>query len=271
MKILVPTDFSDTAFNAAQYAVSLSSQYADATIICYHSYYTSMVTGIPMPILPEDDSAFRHNVLQEMQTAKDKFSGTVPDSTTIHFETDALPLVDGMEQIIDIQGIQLVVMGITGKGTIGQHLIGSNTLAVAQRISVPVIIIPEKANWKPVRKVLLAYNSRQPLLSRQAAAINTHVKALGARLIVVHAGADSHLAAARQELQQWLQLPDISYHTIPEKNIAKDILAFASGQEADMLLALPGHHGLFEDLFHKSVTKRLAYSTTIPLMVIGGA
>ncbi|NIG56452.1 universal stress protein [Chitinophaga sp. Cy-1792] len=269
MKILVTTDFSDTAKNAVRYAVQLSSQFREAEIILYHSYSVLHLSGIPMPVLPEDTTTFRRSVMDEMSKLVEGMEDITPATTRIHCETDVLPLIEGMQEIIDVRGIDLVIMGITGKGALGKTLIGSNTLAATTRISLPVIIVPADASWVSVNKILFAYNREQALLSSQSLHIHKLVTTLAAHLEVLYIGDEQPGTGVRQELQRLLQLNDISYHTIQEKRTAKEILQFAETAAANLVLALPGKYGFVEDLFHKSVTKELAYSTKIPLVVIG--
>ncbi|MFB6456203.1 universal stress protein [Chitinophaga sp. Hz27] len=269
VKILVTTDFSDTAKNAVRYAIAFSAQFDETEITLYHSYSVLHLSGIPMPVLPEDTPAFRRSVMDEMEKLVEAMSDITPATTRISCETDVLPLVEGMQEIIDVRGIDLVIMGITGKGALGKTLIGSNTLAATNHISIPVIIVPGDATYIAVDKILFAYNREQPLLSSQSLHIHKLITQLSTHLEVLYIGDDEPAAAVKQELQRLLQLNDISYHSIQQKRTAKEILQFAETANARLILALPGKYGFMEDLFHKSVTKELAYGTKIPLVVIG--
>ncbi|RAJ80133.1 nucleotide-binding universal stress UspA family protein [Chitinophaga dinghuensis] len=269
MKVLVPTDFSEAAFNAAKYAVTMSSRFQKADITLYHSYSVLHLSGIPMPVMPEDTPAFKEKIIGELNKIKEQLADITPRTTTINCETDVLPLLEGMQQIIDIRSINMVIMGITGKSGLQKTLIGSNTLAVTQHITIPVIIIPTAAAWKPQNKILFAYNKKQPLLSRQSNAIEQLVTKLGAHLDVLYVGEDVDSPAVKQEIEKLLHVHDISYHTARHHKTASDILHFAEKESTDMLLAIPGKYSFLEDLFHKSVTKELAYKTHIPLIVIG--
>jgi len=268
MKILVPTDFSETSINAAGYALQLTSQHTRADVILYHSYNVLQISGVPMPILPEDGPAFRERIFKELTKIKEKFAHVTPATTTVSCEADELPFLEGMQEIIDVRSINLVVMGITGKSGIQKALIGSNTLAATEKIHVPIIIVPETAAYSPLKKVVFAYNRRQPLLSRQSNAIMDFTAKVHAHLDVLYIGEEQHLNAAKQDIQKLLHIDNISYYTIKHNDTAKDILTFADTNHADLLLALPGKYGFLQDLFHKSVTKELAYKTKVPLMVI---
>lgn len=268
MKILVPTDFSETSVNAAKYAIQLTSQHVKAEIILYHSYSILHLSGVPMPILPEDRPAFRKRIFEELTKIRDQFAHLTPATTTVSCEADELPLTEGMQEIIDVRSINLVIMGITGKSGIQKALIGSNTLAATEKINIPIIIVPETATYSPLKNVVFAYNRRQPLLSRQSNAIEDFTAKVNAHLDVLYIGEEQHLNAAKQDIQKLLHISDIAYHTIKHHDTAKDILAFADTNNADLLLALPGKYGFLQDLFHKSITKQLAYKTKVPLMVI---
>lgn len=45
---------------------------------------------------------------------------------------------------------------------------------------------------------------------------------------------------------------------------------FAEDEDVDLVITIPKKFGFFESLFKRSVTKKLAYHTEIPLLILKG-
>ena len=53
-----------------------------------------------------------------------------------------------LEKLARHQQADLIIMGITGRSTIGQTFIGSNTLKMVEKKVCPVLIIPPDCDYK---------------------------------------------------------------------------------------------------------------------------
>jgi nucleotide-binding universal stress UspA family protein len=59
-----------------------------------------------------------------------------------------------------------------------------------------------------------------------------------------------------------------TYHFIDHSDTVAGITHFAQDRDASLIMVIPKSHGFFEGLFHRSVTQKLAYHTSIPLLVM---
>ena len=90
--ILLLTDFSDTALNAAKYGAALTHQLGTSSMILYHSYeFTPIATDIPMPE-PSEVINFHEESIEHLNDLKNKLQSLVSEKTTIEFRTDERPL-----------------------------------------------------------------------------------------------------------------------------------------------------------------------------------
>jgi K+-sensing histidine kinase KdpD len=69
-------------------------------------------------------------------------------------------------------------------------------------------------------------------------------------------------------LHSELQEPGTEYHSITESHVVAAIGHFVEEQHIDLLLVMPGRHGLWYSLFHKSHTRQLARLNLIPVMAL---
>ncbi len=91
-KILVPVDFSDTAFHAARYAISLARQIQPASITLFHAY------GLPpaanttvMAVMPGDSPEYVHGVETEMAKWKQDLQAELVEYVQLDTHISALP------------------------------------------------------------------------------------------------------------------------------------------------------------------------------------
>ena len=60
----------------------------------------------------------------------------------------------------------------------------------------------------------------------------------------------------------------ITFHTIQEESIAVGMEAFANEWDLDMLVMPFLHRNMFSQLFHQSMTKKMALHSKVPLLVL---
>ena len=126
MTILVPTDFSNVATNAARYAAQMITGHYDAHLILYHVY--------EKPAEAEEAQAILDKLKEELQSSS---------IARIEIRMDeGGDIIDCLERQARHLDVQLIVMGITGKSRLEKVFLGSNTLKMVERNICPVLIIP---------------------------------------------------------------------------------------------------------------------------------
>src|SRR3712207_6243218 len=124
--VIVPTDFSAVANNAARYAVQMLTGHYDAHLVLFH-VYEKPAEGRMM------DAAL--NQLKEELL----LIGIAKIETRLEESSDFIGSLDRLARQLDAQ---LIVMGITGKSRLEQVFFGSNTLKMVEKNACPVLIIP---------------------------------------------------------------------------------------------------------------------------------
>src|ERR1700712_5784255 len=121
MTIIVPTDFSAVANNAARYAAKMITGYHDSNIILYHVY----------------DKASEK---EEANTLLDKLKSELLSHSIAKIECrleEGGDIIDCVERLSRHMAAQLIVMGITGKSRLEKVFLGSNTLKMVERNVCP--------------------------------------------------------------------------------------------------------------------------------------
>jgi len=140
-KVLVPTDFSDSARHAFGYGVSFAREY-DAELILLHVVqnltvgYASDLFPVPMAEVFQEISGYAKAELDKLaEEAKQK--GAVVTQLVVQGKPSAEIVRHAAENAVDI-----IVLGTHGKGMLDQALFGSTTERVMRRAPCPVLTVP---------------------------------------------------------------------------------------------------------------------------------
>jgi len=271
--LIVLTDFSKAATNAAKYAAALTHQFTVSKFILFNSYeFRPVATDIPMTN-QAGMAAQREESIRKLEELKLELLPFIAAETQVETMATENALIYAVHSLIEKFHAELMVMGITGMSGFERAIIGSNTITVAREITSPLLLVPHMATFKTINKVVFATDLKNNL-RKSANEIKSIIKALGARLLIlnVEKSGKEHFNPAMVSEQAMLHEVwdenDPEYHFNENDDIAAGILDFIKTHEVQMLIAIPKQHRFFESIFHKSITKRLTYHTPIPLLLL---
>lgn len=270
--ILVLTDFSDEAFNGATYAVALAQQLDAHKIILYHSYESIAVPAIDFAPISGIAAASHKLSIEKITELKKELLEKDTGQVQLQVRTDERSLINAVNVLGQQLNIGVVVVGITGKSNLERILIGSNTLDLAKYCRAPLLIVPSVARFKLIKTVVFACDLDRVSEATPVLAIKTFIHALGAKLLILNVDSDNkHFSSDTiRELGQLHELWDgdePEYHYINHEDIALGIMEFVHHQAVDLVITIPKQYGFFESLFHRSMTRKLAYHTHLPLLL----
>ena len=274
--ILVPVDFSTTAYNAAVYALELGKQLQVQKVILYHSYELPVVSdgGLAVPLLVGVDdiqktsSEALENLLNNL---KEKVEYVPFEIETYHTYNST---VNGIKEAVQEKQANLIVMGITGGNAIEQALIGSNTIEVSKEVTIPLIIVPANATFKPIRNTVLACSMNNIYDNMPIEHILNFITNAKSNFQVLHVETNGKMSDYSGTNFESMALHTLfaehvpKYHFVHNTNFIEGVNDFADKNSTDMVIVIPQKHGLFESLFTKSHTKQLAFHSHVPIMVV---
>jgi nucleotide-binding universal stress UspA family protein len=272
--IIVPTDFSATAYNAARYALELAAQIGTSRILLYHAYELIVpVPDLPTSIPVIDPKELKEASLQGLGKMKLDLEAYVPAGAVLDIRAENNLLAANIDEVAKEEMADVIIMGITGGGQIEEIMMGSNTIDVVKHTNFPVIIVPGEVTFKPVNKILFACDFKKVGTSTPIAPLKKLLDIFHAELHVLNIDRDGKGLGADIPLESLLLDTLLEgyhpiYHFIDHDNIVEGIMDFADKIQADLILTIPRKHGLFEGLFRRSRTAKLAFHTHIPMLAI---
>ncbi len=277
--IIVPTDFSTTAANAAAYAVQFAEQIKVKRILLFHAYelpvaLDPLMPGVQMLELDSYKEVATNNLENFRYELRSKFPNTTVQLDVV---VEYGSITGGIEMIATREKIELIIMGITGGGALEETLIGSNTTSVAGALGMPVLIIPPHADYYPVKKIMLSCDFDHADKFIPVNIIRSLINDTHAKLLVFNIEVDMEETNAKYPASMMgegfavhtlLQEFQPEYHFTKNKEYVDGVNEYADSHEVDMIISIPKRKGFFEKLFIKSTTKKLAFHTHLPLLVV---
>ena len=273
--ILVPTDFSSTAYNAAQYAIGLAGQLGATNLVLYNAYQQYISEDpMMMGVLVQDTNELRKISEDGLKRMMQDLQPNLPSTLEVKSLSDYNTVANGVLEACRENSADLIVMGITGStGKLDEVAIGSNAVDVSRRSHIPVIIVPSNSSYVPVKKVLLACDFKKVIETTPVEPVKSILDATRAELHVLHVesnGSDFKPDTPFESLMldELFRSYNPQYHFANNPHFTEAINQSATENQIDLIIVIPKKHGLFEGIFKRSHTKALAFHSHIPLMTI---
>jgi nucleotide-binding universal stress UspA family protein len=277
--IIVPTDFSAHAENAARYAWQLAKCVNSCIILCNAFNVPAeevMAAQVAWPL--EDYNSMKEASALELkllavrlEKQADETDDNVP---SISCENQAGSVTDVVGALAVKERAVLVVMGTSKSGGLVRFLWGSKRNSLIEDVQVPLLMVPENYNYKSLKRIAFAtdWNESDIEILQTLASLARYYNAA---ILITH--------VSDNEETDWLKngnayeflnrvtcrvnYPNIYYRQIRNDDIDKGLSWFSESGNIDMLAMVHRRHPLIEKLLIGSHTKTVAKYNQVPLLV----
>jgi nucleotide-binding universal stress UspA family protein len=268
-KIIVPVDFSITAENAAVYAANVAGFYrADIWLFYNYSLISTMAEyGYASVSEAEMESAANF----ELEAFKQKILSQLTVPINIFIKSETGDLIESLNNFCAEIEPDMVVFGLSGKNALARLVVGSNTIRAIHHLKYPVLVVPPKAVFIPIRKMGFACDYRKILQTTSLSFFKKMVKDFNADLYVLNVEykrdeESAEAVAESMHISELLKELKPNYSAIYSPDITVGINWFAEKEKIDWMLMIPRQHNLIDKIFGRSHTKALLYHTNIPVL-----
>lgn len=270
-KILIPTDFSEVANNALQYAIHLA-QKVNAELHLFH------IKNVPLV-----DTSYPNTIYQTYMAEIDEFATKnfeklkakvlIPSGLSFKTQSAYGFINDEIQEYTKTNQIDLIILGTTGASGIQEILIGSNAASVVAKSEIPVLIIPPMAKFEEILHLVYATDFNEPefpAVSRLAYFSGLY----NAEISILHVKSEyddyfdkEHNFFVKNKDQ--IALNNWKIVNVTEKeNIIESINSYVETNHTNLLVMAKHNRNFFDKLFHRSLSKQMAFHTKIPLLVL---
>lgn len=268
--ILIPTDFSDNAFNAIVYAISMFNGEKPDYILLNSYRITPIPPGEYIPEMADFGSISKEGLVQVLQKIKNAFP---QKDLNIEVVSKLGYPVETMHKIVDRKKVDMVVMGTKGASGLREILIGSNTADAIKNLSCPVLAIPENSRFSPLKNIALAADFKSLDKELLLDPMVDIAKKYKSEILIVHVELNGKTEKVEEVLQgiklneYFKNIPHI-FREVEDSNPAEGIEKFIKTHTVDMLVSVARKHSFWENFFKGSTTRKLAMHTTVPLLAL---
>ena len=275
-KILIPTDFSDNAWNAIAYILAFCKN-TPVTFVLVHiippdgipdelDALTSYVTG---------DVLESHKILDKLASVKYKIVKKL--HTEIHkIETVCIAsgFITGIKKLIKKHQVDLIVMGTKGASPTSKNSVGKHTGEVITKIQCPLLVVPEKAVFNfnfniafPTDYDFIYKDSILNTLKTIASLHETDLKIL--RVANTKLPLSSFQLKNRAYLKDYLSKDAAtSFHKVDHPDLEYGIQTFVDSMNIGMIAMIAKNLNFFQKLLFNPRVAKMSYYFKIPFLVL---
>lgn len=274
--MLILTDFSENAFRAAEYAAQLAVPLQISRIILFHAYQSVMAgTDLPIPDT-QNDQQFYLEKMENLAMWQDRLKTMAGSNANIKIDllAEDISLPSYLNERCKKEGVDVIVMGVSGKSGLEKLLLGSTTSMLIEESKAPVMIVPKDTIiGREIKTIVFATD----LKDHSVIPVHELYEFLDAfpaevRVVNVAPHADEKYSYEAKETITELRTIFEKYNPvfdyINEDNIVEGIHSYAAQHHASLIIVVPRKHGFFSSFFQKSISKKLAYHSDIPLLTL---
>lgn len=273
--ILVPTDFSENAMNAIEYAVKLFKQ-EECTIYFMHAYadevynFDSGLSRTQFNIFKEKLGALTDKSLQDVLDHVKKKS-PFPNHE-YHIKSVFRPLVDAVNEFVVEKNIDIVIMGTKGQSNDKEITFGSHTLQVLKYAQCPVLAIPKNCAFSSPRNMLFPTDYQVPYSKKELELLNDLAGSYKSTIHVLHMSRAEKLSIRQEDnklfLKRYLSKTKLVFTQLPSEFMIGTINRHLKESEMHLLVMVNSRQSALEKILFQSTVDKIGLKTKIPFLVL---
>lgn len=271
-KILLPTDFSDNAWSAVDYAIKL---FKDETC----SFYLLNSIALKVSTMSNFSNSLlkvmKENAIENLSELKSEIEAAT-NNTKHEFKTilSTLDLYDAIKYEVNNNKLDYVVMGTKGATGAKELFFGSNTVRVIKKLKgCPLLIVPDEYDYIVPRQIAFPTDFKIALSEVELQPLKTMLSLHNSRVRILHINEEETLSeeqeANYENLKTQLKDYNYSFHWMPEYSTKEnEIKEFIEDLEIDMLAMVNHKKSWIERIATKPVIKKIGFHPFVPFLVL---
>lgn len=273
MNILFPTDYSDNARNAFQFACNLA-QKMDASITMMHAF------NLPLIENAKTMDQLAHSITEVKVGQMDRLKKFISDfevhatqlpiqSLEFDFLIEEGEANEAILTVINKGSFDLVIMGTKGISNIQSTQMGTITSTVIQQSAVPVLAIPANAQYRTIEKIMIAEDydsSDEPALEM----VKKLSQLFDAEINIVHLAeakdyANNERKSNFNKIKQHImrKIPKVAFKVLHGHNMVDTLENYLQEESMDLMFMVVRKQ---QNASTQSLVNQMVLNTSIPLL-----
>lgn len=276
--ILVPTDFSPNADKALNFAVQIAKTLKARILLIHACDLLELKFKDHLALKKEYNS----RIIKDANEKLSAYCTSIKQAEGVAVRKKLYYglITDTILYAASINKADLIIMGTLGSAGVKEQIMGSKTAGLIRKSTVPVLAIPLLAEWKPPQQILFTLENfsegREERvrtlfdLATQFDAAVTIVKfsetaARSAQeYITIERGGNNYV----RKINKLAPGTAVRFLHLEGRRFDKSMEKYISQNKIDMLAMISHKRNFLTSLFHSSMTKKMAYHTSVPLLAL---
>lgn len=269
VNILVPTDFSQLSKSALKYAIKIANRLGGNVTVLHVMTTTRALRMSMLEKIKSLDYDPVDAAREELEIMIKTLSEQYKSSMAIRYEVvrgayfpstllrEARKLRSG-----------LVVMGTRGASGLTKAVLGSNTNSIIEVSHIPVLAVPESADFKGFRNVVYASDLQN--LEEELEILIRYVEKFGSAIHLIHiVPPGEQVDVIERQIESVLSrfsYKNIITLVLVDSNIHSALDNYIQVSKADVIAMFTHRLSFFEKVFDRSMTRKMAFESKVPLL-----
>lgn len=274
--ILIPTDFSENAWNALLYGISFFKKTHCAFYIVHVNSVNTNTSGETAMFLSPD--ILEESILVESKEKLNKLMSKIehlPLNVKHEFKPIALYgfLTDHIKTQVKEKKIDLIIMGTKGSTGLKSVSIGSNTGDVITKVPCTVLAVPELAVYSGIKEIGFPSDFQLTYDHKILETLKDILLLKKSALRLLYVSLNNEKLSPIQEnnkriLMEHYKDIECSFHVVTGKKIDESIQCFTESRNLDMLVMVAKNLNFLERILFRPTVEKISYHTKVPFLVI---
>lgn len=275
--IIVPTDFSDNAYNALYYATRLFPD-EPCKITLIHSFESQFSTSTSRIDIGRNEKIyddFKSRADVQLEDVKHKIILDSEDiDLTVVLHSSATPLFKMVNQLIIKADTDFVVMGTKGASGLKEVFLGSQAVTLIKKIKpIPLFLIPKNTDFLKPTNIVYATDLKIDYAQYPLEIIKEVIRAHKAQLHIAHiynqVSPGNTVENNYRKLKHKLVDTEYSMHWISSEEPMENALeSFATKHGINLLVLMYHKYGFLKRVLKKSFVEKVGFHTQVPLLIL---
>lgn len=268
---IVPTDFSETALNAARFAVQMAAGVANSEVILYNVFDDIKSSTV--------DAAVKSHVISRHElviTILEKMKASLAEVAVVRMRVvaESGDLIKNLPAFAESEKADMIVMGINGASRVKQIFMGSNAINIISETTCPVLIVPPAAIFHGLKNILLSSDFKNVDETIPGAVINRILNMFQPKLHIANVDQEHFVELTEEYKKEKVKMDALFGSFQPEYaflrfyDFEEGIDTYVNDKQINMIITVPRKHSFLAKIFKTSHTRELAFHTSVPLLAV---
>ncbi len=270
--ILLPTDFSENSKNAIVFAL----KFFEGETCTFHLLNSQKPSGfITADVLyGAPGTTIYDGILNDNKKELEKmiqFCESISEKENFIFvpKLDFDNIVDAVKQAIELNDIDLIVMGTNGATGATEVIFGSNTLKIIRNVDFPVIVVPHSYTFEKIESVLLSLNYQYNISSKTFNILTEIIKKNNATLKILEIEEENiQLLSQKNNLDEVFSTIHVEHYRLNNIPVSIAISAFEQLFPVQLHVMVVEPKSFLDRFIFGSETSKISYGSKIPILVL---